>query len=110
MITVLKILNYSHHYKLQKELISFPNETTVLATSYTANYFDSSSGETCGSAIVPASSCGDRLCSNVFELSSTSCSDFTNIAVSFYASSRLGIGPASERTLVTLQPYSDSEP
>ena len=95
---------------MQKELISLADETAVLATSYTINYSDPSSGEACGFSTFPASSSGDRLCSNVFEVSSTSCFNFTTIAVSYFASSRLGNGPVSGPTLVTLQHYNDSEP
>ena len=82
---------------------------TVLATSYTISYSDSSTGETCGLSTIPASSCGEKICSNVFEVSSTSCFNFTNIAVSFFASSSLGNGPASEQTLISLQQYNNSE-
>lgn len=100
MVIIMKIL---------QELISLTEETTVLATSYTINYSDSSSGKTCGSSTIPASSCGDRICSNVFEISSTSCFNFSNIAVSYFASGRLGNGPTSGQTLITLQQY-DSKP
>ena len=112
-IIKLKTFNYSSSINfniLQKEHVSLNDESTVLAISYTIIYADSSSGEICGFSTIPATSCGDKICSNVFEISSTSCFSFTNISVSFYASSSLGNGPASGRTLITLQHHNDSEP
>ena len=92
---------------IQKDFVLLADEATVLATSYTVNYSDSSSGETCGLSTIPASSCGETVCGNAFEVSSTSCFNFTNISVSVSALSRLGNGPASEQTLITLQQYNN---
>ena len=66
------------------------------STYYNINYTNSMSGESCGSAVIPASSCTSSVCNHDFDISSSLCSPSTVLSVSIFASSILGDGGVSE--------------
>ena len=68
--------------------------------SYTVIYSDSISGSICSLIIIPATLCGDRVCSHMFEVSLSSCSHDSNINVTTFATNILGDGPRSEPVTV----------
>ena len=73
------------------------------ASSYTIIYTDTESGGIlCDSVKVPGFSCQGELCSHLFDVSSSSCVNSTNISVAVYATNLLGDGPASEPVSVEL--------
>ena len=65
------------------------------ALSYTLSYNNSLSGVSCGSAIVPASSCVDGLCQHSFTYEGSACHSAFGVNVSISAANVLGSGPAS---------------
>lgn len=66
------------------------------ALSYTLSYNDSLSGDSCGSATVPASSCVDGLCQHSFTYEGSACNSASvGVNVSISAANVLGSGPAS---------------
>lgn len=65
-------------------------------TLYTINYSNLTSGEVCGSAMIPGSSCMDSVCSDVFNVTSSRCFPSTELSVTIFASNILGNGEISE--------------
>ena len=71
------------------------------ALSYTLVYNNSVSGNGCGSATIPASSCVDQVCRHSFTYDESGCSSpSTDINITISAANILGIGPPSEPILV----------
>ena len=62
------------------------------ATSYTITYNDALSDNVCGTAIIPASLCVNRMCSHVFEVSSSNCRPFSDINIMVFGTNVLGNG------------------
>lgn len=81
-------------------IINISDEIDGSVTFYTITYSDSASGSNCGSATIPASSCEVGICSNVFEVSSSSCPPSTMISVVVLASNVLGNSSSSRSTYV----------
>ena len=63
--------------------------------AYTIIYSDSTSGSSCGLATIPASSCRGRMCSHIFEVSSSFCLPSADINVTVFATNILGEGQFS---------------
>ena len=64
--------------------------------NYTVTYFDSTFGSSCGTAIIPASSCVGGTCTHNFNtLNASFCPPSTTIIVSVVANNVLGSGPPS---------------
>ena len=72
------------------------------ATSYTISYTDLTSGYICGSTTIPASACENGVCSDWFDISSSLCTQSTNITVTAFATNLLGDGPPSQPIQITL--------
>jgi hypothetical protein len=71
------------------------------ALSYILVYNNSVSGDGCGSAIIPASSCAAGVCRHSFTYEGSGCSSFsTDVNITISATNILGIGPPSEPTIV----------
>ena len=68
------------------------------AISYTVTYSESTSGSTCGSATIPASSCTNEMCTHLFDTSLSLCPSAVNIDVTVFATNVLGNGSTSEPT------------
>ena len=66
------------------------------AISYTITYIDSISGSICGLTSIAASSCGSRICTDWFDLSSSMCKNSSNITVAAFATNVFGDGPLSD--------------
>ena len=58
-------------------------------------YSDSTSGSNCASATIPTSSCRGRMCSHIFEVSSSFCLPSADINVTVFATNILGEGQYS---------------
>ena len=72
------------------------------AKSYTITYSDSSSGSSCASATIPASSCEGGVCSHRFDISSSPCRLSPDITLTAFATNILGDGPSSEAVRIFL--------
>ena len=71
------------------------------ALSYTLVYNNSVSGDGCGSATIPASSCIDQACRHSFTYDESDCSSpSTDINITISATNILGIGLPSEPIFV----------
>ena len=70
------------------------------ATSYTITYTDTLSGDTCGRATIPASVCLNRMCSHVFEVSSSNCRPFSDINVTVFGTNILGNGTVAQSVTI----------
>ena len=92
---------------LQKEVVSLAHKTTVLGIPHNISYSDSSTGETCGLSTIPVPCAGRKFVA--MHLKYHLLHACLNMSVSFFASSSLGNGPASGRTLISLQQYNNSE-
>ena len=72
--------------------------------SYTISLTDTTFGTNCGSAVVPASSCREGVCTSTFTVTSSSeykCHPSTDISVTVFATNALGTGPHSDPTLIS---------
>ena len=70
--------------------------------NYTVTYIDSS-GSTCDSVTIPASSCRDGICKHVFEFfSESSCLPSTFISMTVLANNILGDGPSSDPLFIRM--------
>ena len=64
--------------------------------NYTVSYTDSTFSSTCGSKVIPASSCSGQVCSHFFDIfESSSCPPSTGITVTVFATNLLGRGSSS---------------
>ena len=68
--------------------------------SYTISYSDSASGIICGSTTIPASSCEDGTCDDVFVVATSTCAPSTDITVTMFTTNVLGNGPISVPTKI----------
>ena len=75
---------------------SISNEIDGSTIFYNINYTNSTSGESCGSVAIPASSCANGVCIHKFNLSSSLCSPSTALSVIAFASNILGNGEVSD--------------
>lgn len=66
-----------------------------MAISYTVLYSDSSSGKLCGSDYIQASNCTDGFCGSIFKILSSLCPLSSDINVTIFAITTLGVGPMS---------------
>lgn len=68
---------------------------------YILNYNNSESGESCGSATVPSSSCVDGVCQHSFTYKESACNATSiDINVTISAANILGSGPTSDPVLI----------
>ena len=72
------------------------------AKSYTITYSDSTSGSSCGSATIPASSCEGGVCSHGFDISSSPCRLSPDITLTAFPTNILRDGPSSEPVRIFL--------
>lgn len=74
------------------------------ATSYTVTYYDSTSQNVCGTAIISVlpTFCSSLTCRHVFDVSASLCNSSTGIAIIAFATNVLGNGPKSSPVYVTL--------
>ena len=69
------------------------------ATSYAITYSDSASGRTCGSATIPADTCSNGVCKDVFDVFHSNCPRIGGINVTVNAVNILGSGPESNMVM-----------
>ena len=78
------------------------------ASSYTIIYSDSASHGNCDSIKIPAAKCQRSLCKHIFDVSSSPCSNATNISVAVSATNLLGDGPSSHPVSIELHHHNYS--
>jgi hypothetical protein len=72
-------------------------------------YNNSVSGDGCGSATIPASSCAAGACRHSFTYEGSGCSSLsTDVNITISATNILGIGPPSEPIIVVYSMYNNS--
>ena len=76
-----------------------------ISKSYTVTYSDSTSGSSCGSATIPASSCEGGVCNYGFDHSSSPCRLSPDITLAAFAANILGDGPSSEPVRIFMFSY-----
>ena len=65
--------------------------------SYNISYSDSATGNICSqTTTIPAVTCYNRICIDLFDISSSFCHPSTNITISVLATSMLGPGQSSD--------------
>ena len=64
--------------------------------SYTVNYTDVDSGESCGNGTLSPSTCTDGVCSHEFQVNSSMCPPETNYTIKMYGTNALGDGRDSD--------------
>lgn len=60
--------------------------------SYTINYTDANTGESCGNGTIPATSCINGACSHEFQVISSKCPPKANFTIKMYGTNALGNG------------------
>lgn len=75
------------------------NEIDGSTISYNITYTNSTSGDFCGSAVIPASACTNGVCNSVFDVLSSLCHS-TGLSVTVLATNILGDSEASDKILV----------
>ena len=81
--------------------------------SYSISYSDSVTGNICSqTTTIPAIMCYNRICTDVFEVSSSFCHPSTNITISVFATSMLGPGQSSDPLTICnyAKYYSQTQP
>lgn len=67
--------------------------------SYNITYTNSTSGDLCGSSVIPVSACINSVCSNIFDVMSSLC-PFTGLSVTVLATNVLGDSETSHEIVV----------
>ena len=70
------------------------------ATSYTISYTDALSNEMCSAVTISASFCVNRMCSHLFEVSSSNCRPFADINVTVFGTNVLGNGTVAHSVTI----------
>ena len=86
---------------VQEPLFSISEGANGSAILYNITYYsDSVRSNICGSALISDSSCNKSVCTHTFNVSLSSCSSTTDIAVSVYATNHLPVGDVMSSTNV----------
>ena len=78
------------------------------ASSYTIIYSDFDSHGSCDSIKIPAVKCQGSICNHIYDVSSSSCYNATNISVAVSATNLLGDGPTSHPVSIELYHYNST--
>ena len=80
---------------LQRNL-TVNNTFNTSATSYTINYTDSNTGQSCSKATIAANSCTSGTCKHEFAVNSSSCPNKANFTIEVFGSNVFGDGNYSQ--------------